>query len=52
MPKSILFTLRRPSEGENFRSSSMTLLCPLKAALNKAVDPSLKDNKESTQWIF
>lgn len=27
----------------------MTLLCPLKAALNNAVDPSLKDNRERSQ---
>lgn len=41
-------TLRRPIEGENLRSSSMTLLWPLKAALNNAVDPSLKDSRENT----
>lgn len=27
----------------------MTLLCPLKAALNKAVDPSCEDDKISVQ---
>lgn len=44
-------TLRRPSDGENLRSSSMTPLCPLKAALNNAVDPSLNDNRDSVQVL-
>lgn len=29
----------------------MTLLCPLKAALNNAVDPSLKDNRKSKRLL-
>lgn len=49
MPLAVASTLRRPSEGENLRSSSMTPLCPLKAALNKAVDPSCEDDKVSVQ---
>lgn len=52
MPKRKLYldiylTLRRPNEGENFRSSSMTVLCPLKAALNNAVDPSFNEIKRN-----
>lgn len=46
-----IFTLRRPSEGENLRSSSMTLLCPLKAALNNAVDPSWNDRATEAVYI-
>lgn len=45
-------TLRRPSEGENLRSSSTTLLCPLKAALNNAVDPSLNDRAAEAVYRF
>lgn len=35
-------TFRRPRDGLNFRSSSMTLQCPLCAALKSAVEPSFQ----------
>lgn len=37
-----LLTFSRPSVGENFSNSSITLLYPLMAAFSKAVVPSFK----------
>lgn len=45
-------TLRRPSIGENFSSSSTTPLCPFSAALNNAVDPSLRVERPNIQISF
>lgn len=39
-------TFRRPSEGENLSSSSMTLQWPLCAALNRAVEPSFSQKHQ------